>query len=351
MRNIKKLTRRHLIKTAAAAGVTLPLFNIISAGAEANEKLKAGFIGMGRMNYFTLRTFMGATKVLAVCDVDTTRRTHALETVNKHYGNQDCKAYIDYRDLLAREDIDLVVIGTPDHWHATITIDAARVGKDIYCEKPLTHDIEEAIRVMQEVEKAGVVLQTGSHQRSQSEFRIAAELVRNNVAGKVKKITSSFWGPGQPCNLGEEKMEPGLDWNRWLGPAPMRPYHSTLSPRGVHDIFPNWRAYREFGGGGVCDMGAHHLDIIQWAMEMDKSGPVKALPNADLSNDWGARLVYANGIEVVRSNGFHVDFECENGRIQASRGQFRLELDGKSIHQFVEREDGSLTRALVFYRT
>ncbi|MGJ8640336.1 MAG: Gfo/Idh/MocA family protein [Opitutaceae bacterium] len=344
------MNRREFIAVSSAVvGATaLPRFSIGSPKKNSFQDLRVGFIGMGRITKGLLTSFMTRTQVVAVCDVDTIRRDLAQERVHEHYGSQDCDAYVDYRTVLAREDIDIVVIATPDHWHATILIDAARAGKDIYCEKPLTHDIDESIRVMQVIEETGVVLQTGSQQRSNKEFRLAAELVRNEVAGKVLGVKSNFWGPGGPCNLGEEVAEPGLDWNRWVGPAPIRPYHSVLSPRGYPKNFPQWRAYEEFGGGGVCDMGAHHLDIIQWALNMDDSGPVKALPPEGLGNGPGARLVYANGIEVSREEGFHVDFECENGRIQASRGQFHLELEGKTIQKFTKREDGgSLSRAVV----
>ncbi|WOO42002.1 Gfo/Idh/MocA family oxidoreductase [Rubellicoccus peritrichatus] len=340
--------RKFIIGTAALGASTLPLFSIGKPTKGQFDDLRVGCIGMGRITIGLLNSFMTRTTVVAVCDVDTTRREHALNRVHEYYGNQDCKAYIDYRDLLARDDIDIVVIATPDHWHASMVIDAARAGKDIYCEKPLTHDLDESIQVMREVEDAGVVLQTGSQQRSNKEFRLAAELARNEVAGKIIRISSNFWGPGRPCDLGEESLEPGLDWNRWLGLSPMRPYHSVLSPRGFPDRFPMWRAFQEFGGGGVCDMGAHHLDIIQWALDMDTSGPVKALPPPELGNGPGARLVYDNGIEVTRQDGFHVDIECENGRIQASRGQFQFQLEGETIQKFLTREDGgSLNSAVV----
>ncbi len=344
------MNRRNFIKgaTAGLAMASIPHFSIGKASKDGLAQLRVGFVGAGKITKGLLRAFMQRTSVVAICDVDTTRCDYAKQRVNEFYGNQDCVTYVDYRDLLARDDIDVVVIATPDHWHATIIIDAAGAGKDIYCEKPLTHDIDESIRVMQCIEQTGVVLQTGSQQRSMKEFRIAAELVRNEIAGKVKHIRSNFWGPGRPCNLGEESLEPGLDWNRWLGPAPMRPYHSALSPRGFPEKFPDWRAFREFGGGGVCDFGAHHLDIIQWALDMDQSGPVKVLLPEGGGTGYGARLVYANGLEVAREEGFHVDFECENGRIMASRGKFHLELEGKTIQKFLTREDGgSLERAVV----
>ncbi|MBK1875818.1 Gfo/Idh/MocA family protein [Pelagicoccus mobilis] len=342
------MNRRNFVKTTALAGATLslPLFSIGKPATAASKSLKVGCIGMGRMMYWLSEGFMTRATVVAVCDVDTTRREVAQKRVHDHYGNKDCAAYVDYRELLARDDIDVVCIATPDHWHATITIDAARAGKDIYCEKPLTHDIDESIRVMKEVKKAGVVLQTGSQQRGMKEFRVAVELIRNKVAGNVLDIKSNFWGPGRPYDLGEEELEPGLDWNRWCGPAPLVPYNSKLSPRGVHKHFPAWRQFSDYGGGGVCDMGAHHLDIIQWALDKDDSGPIKALPPVEGGTDWGAKLIYEGGLEVTREDGFHVDFICEHGRIQASRGQFHLQLEGKTIHKFVDREDGSLNRAI-----
>lgn len=342
---MKRRTFNALSATSVAAA-SLPMFSV-GEEQKSMDELRVGCIGMGRMMYWHVNGFMERCQLVAVCDVDKTRRESEQARVNAHYGKDICKAYNDYRDVLAREDIDVVVIATPDHWHAQITIDAARAGKHIYCEKPLTHDIEEAIRVMDEVKKSGVILQTGSQQRGMKEFRVAAELVLNGVAGKVLEIKSDFWGPARPCDFAEEEMEPGLDWNMWIGPAPMRGYSSKLSPRGVHEKFPmGWRQSREYGGGGICDMGAHHLDIIQMALDMDKSGPVKALPPADGSDGYGAKLVYESGLEVTREKGFHVDFICENGRISASRGKFRFELDGEVKHQFLEREDGSLARAV-----
>jgi predicted dehydrogenase len=303
---------------------------------------------MGHMMYWHVNSFMQNCTLVAVCDVDTTRREAERDRVNAHYGNKECVAYNDYREILKRDDIDVVVIATPDHWHATLVIEAAKAGKHIYCEKPLTHDIDESIRVIDAVKQSGVVLQTGSQQRGMKEFRVAADLVRNEVAGKVLEIKSDFWGPGKPCSLGEETMEPGLDWNLWCGPAPYRPYHSELSPRGVHEKFPmGWRQTIEYGGGGICDMGAHHLDIVQMALEKDASGPIQALPPEDGSQDYGAKLVYEGGLEVTREKGFHLDFICENGRIQVSRGKFHFELEGDTKHKFLTREDGgSLIRAL-----
>ncbi len=200
-----------------------------------------GFIGMGKQNRGLLGGFLGhgARKVLAVCDVDTTRREDAKKRVDEYYAQKgeqgsQCAAYNDFREIIQRKDIDAVCIATPDHWHAIITLAALRAGKDVYCEKPLTHNIHEAVEVIRAVDANQRVLQTGSMQRSSKEFRVACELVQNGAIGKVERVECSFGDPGVPCDLPEEPMEPGLDWNLWVGPAPMRPYNSVLSPRGMH---------------------------------------------------------------------------------------------------------------------
>ena len=314
-----------------------------------------GFIGMGKQNSGLLHNFLRHdTRVLAVCDVDKTRRESAVKTVNEFYQDQSggntggCVGYNDFRELIARKDIDAVCIATPDHWHAIITLAALQAGKDVYCEKPLTHNIREALEVMNAVKAQGRVLQTGSMQRSMSEFRVACELVRNGAIGKVQRIECSFGDPGRPCDLPEEAMEPGLDWDLWLGPAPTRPYNSVLSPHGVHDHFPLWRSYWEFGGGKVTDWGAHHLDIAQWGLGMDDSGPVEVLPAPEGTNaKRGVTLVYANGVTVVHMDGFGVDFFGSEGEIQVNRGQFTFTRNGDLVSKFSRREDGgSLQSAL-----
>ena len=170
-------------------------------------------------------------------------------------------------------------------------------------------------------------------QRSSKEFRVASELARNGAIGKIKWIECSFGDPGIPCDLPEEPMEPGLDWNRWVGPAPMRPYNSILSPRGIHDHFPDWRNYREFGGGMVTDWGAHHLDIAQWALGMDESGPVKAIPPKDRKAKRGAQLIYEDGVRVIHKNGFGVDMFGTEGRIQVNRGRFCFMRGDETIRE------------------
>lgn len=329
--------------------------HIWAADAKPNSRVTMGFIGMGTQSRGLLRVFLGHnTQVVAVCDVDATRREDAKKRVDEFYEQQSgmgaksagCAAYNDFRDLIARKDIDAVCIATPDHWHAIITLAALRAGKDVYCEKPLTHNIHEAIEVMAAVTKNGRVLQTGSMQRSMNEFRVACELVRNGVIGKIQSVECSFGDPPIPCNLPEEQMEPGLDWDLWLGPAPMRAYNSILSPRGIHKGFPHWRNYSEYGGGMVTDWGAHHLDIAQWGLGMDASGPVQVLPPEKADDKKGAKLVYASGITVKHASGFGVDFVGTDGRVRVNRGKFIFERGGKTIASYKgkEDEDTSLTQ-------
>jgi predicted dehydrogenase len=309
-----------------------------------------GFIGMGKQSRGLLGNFMNqeGVEVVAVCDVDTTRREAAKSEVEKHYakakdkpsGWKGCDAYNEFEKITGRDDIDAVCIATPDHWHAVGTIAALENGQDVYCEKPLTHNIHESIAVMDAVEKNGRVLQTGSMQRSSIEFRVACELVRNGAIGKVERVTCSFGDPGKPCDLETEKEEPGLDWDRWCGPGPLRGYSSVLSPRGMHNHFPDWRNYMEYGGGMVTDWGAHHLDIAQWGLGMDDSGPVETRPPEGWEQ-WkskrGATHVYANGITVTHGNcvGGGVQFFGSEGEVMVNRGKFAIKIGDEFVARFL----------------
>jgi predicted dehydrogenase len=346
---ISRITRRGFVRGAAAAGLAAPwLLSGRGFGEETapSERITLGFIGMGKMNQHHLNWFLGNrdTQVLAVCDVDTTRREHAQKTVEERYGQENkdgayegCAAYVDFRELLSRQDIDAVVIATPDHWHAIPVIEACQAGKDVYCEKPLSLSIKEAHAMMQAVRKYDRVLQTGSQQRSDQEFRRACELVRNGRIGKIERVIVDVGGPSRWCDLPEEEMEPGLDWDRWLGAAPVRPYHSVLSPRGVHDHFPNWRNYREYSGGMMTDWGAHHFDIAQWGLGMDESGPVEIIPPEDPNAQKGVRYRYENGVEVIHGDGGGVTFIGTEGQIVVNRG--KLESTPESILEEPLSED------------
>ena len=338
-------SRRHFLKSTAVASVPFILpSGIRSAEVKPNDKISVGFIGMGKQNGGLMNRFMGAKEAIcvAVSDCDTTRRESARDKANARQKNKDCKAYEDFRELIARKDIDAVCIATPDHWHAIQTIAALDSGKDVYCEKPLTHNVHESVEVMKAVKRNKRVLQTGSMQRSSREFRIACELVRNGVIGEVKRTAVNIGGPGKPCDLKTEKDEPGLDWDMWIGPGPMRGYSSVLSPRGVHGHFPNWRNYKEYGGGMVCDWGAHMIDIIQWGLNKDSSGPVATIPAKDPKAMKGAQLVYAGDIHMMHGEGLGASFYGTDGRVECHRGLLGLWKGDKLIAGKSSRNDKSV---------
>ncbi len=332
MRN--QLDRRQFLKITSTVTLSIPALLTACRTPVArngpNDRINLGFIGVGKQGGDLLGNFLNQpdTQVLAVCDVDTTRREHHKKRVDDFYsakGNKEykgCAEYKDFRQLLERKDIDAVVVATPDHWHAYNCVMACKAGKDIYCEKPLSLTIHEARAMVVAARKYDRVFQTGSMQRSSSEFRKACELVRNGRIGKVKQVIVDVGGPSVPCDLPEEPMEPGLDWDMWLGPAAMRPYNSVLSPRGVHKHFPNWRNYREFSGGGMTDWGAHHFDIAQWGLGMDDSGPVEIIPPDDPKATKGVRFIYANGVEMLHGDSGGVLFIGTEGKILVNRGKF-----------------------------
>lgn len=327
-KNGLRVSRRGFIGGAVAALAVPAMIPRHVLGDEknvpANEKIVLGLVGIGKMmldSHLPHFVRMPEVKVVAVCDVDTTRREAGKKRVDDAYGSADCRAYVDYREILARNDIDAIACATPDHWHAMIILDACKAGKDMYCEKPLTNNLMEAKAVMDAVNGSKIIFQTGSQQRANKNFRIACEMVRNGRIGQLKQIQVGVGGPPTPCKLPGEEMEPGLDWDRWLGPAPMRPYHSVLSPRGVHKHFPAWRSFCEYGGGGMTDWGAHHFDIAQWALDMDKSGPVEIVLPDNPKLGSGVKYRYANGVEVLHGGPSGITFIGTDGEIFADRGK------------------------------
>jgi predicted dehydrogenase len=318
----------------AAAGLAAPLVVAArSRGAFAapSDRLNVGFIGVGTMGRGHLGRFVGYAdvQVVAVCDVESTRRESAKKMVEDRYAQaagkgsyKGCQAYNDFRELLALEGLDAVVIATPDHWHALPAIAAAKAGKDIYCEKPLARTIGEGRAMCSAVAEKKVVLQTGSQQRSEfgGRFRTAVELIRNGHIGQVKTIRIGVGEPSIACDLPEQPVPEGTDWNLWLGPVPWRGYHEELCPKGIHKHFPAWRRYREYAGGGVADMGAHHFDIAQWALDMDRGGPVAIEPPTDPKAKSGLKLTYASGVVMYHGGPSGCTFEGEKGTIYVDRG-------------------------------
>jgi predicted dehydrogenase len=299
-------SRRHFLKTAAATAVVAP--NIISSQAWANkpsETIQIGFVGVGKQSGGHLNFFLGQKdcRVVSVAEVAQVRLENAMSRVGKKYGtNHDCKAHVDFRETLSDKRVDAVLIGTPDHWHAIPSIMAAEAKKDVYCEKPLTVTIRAALETLKAARKNDIIYQVGSQQRTEfgGHFRKAVECVRNGRVGKVAKIKIGVGAPGVPCDLPAEKKPEGIDWNMWQGAAPNRAFNSVLCPINVHGHFPQWRRYREYAGGGLSDMGAHHFDIAKWAMDIDETGPVKIIPPK--SGTSGLKMIYADGLEIIHES-------------------------------------------------
>ncbi len=304
--------------------------------ASPNDRITVGFVGMGKRSRTLLRQLLnqGEVEVVAVSEVSTARRQHAIDQmVNPTYADkkgfgsyQGCDGYNDFREMLARDDLDAVVIGTPDHWHAIPAIQAAQANLDIYCEKPLSHTIHEGRAMVNAARQNEIVFQTGSQQRTEygGKFRKAAELIRSGRIGEVKRVRVGVGSSPVHCDLPTQPVPKGVDWDMWVGPAAFRGYHEALCPKGVHNHFPNWRRYIEFGGGGLADMGAHHFDIAQWALDMDRSGPVRVIPPED-DSDHGLKFVYADGIEMFHGGPSGATFEGTEGRIHVDRGELTSE--------------------------
>jgi predicted dehydrogenase len=295
--------RRNFLK---AAGAALVLPTILpgcavsgSRRTAASNRITLGVIGWGMQGPGNTKSFLveDDCQVVAACDLDKNHLQSAVKTINDHYQNQDCKAYHDYRKLLAREDIDAVMIAIPDHWHALVATEAARQKKDIYGEKPLARTIAEQQAIVQAVEKNGVIWQTGSWQRSQAVFRKAAEIVRNGLIGNVTQVEvglpaghHDFAGTEPallkklatlPDKIGSPALVvPGtaawdlavtpppseLDYEMWIGPSKMEPYIQAR-------VHMNWRWNYNTGGGQLMDWIGHHGDIAHWGLGFDNSGP------------------------------------------------------------------------------
>lgn len=293
-----------------------------------SDQISLGFIGLGRQaNGLRGQFLKNEARVMAACDVDKTKVTAFSEAVNKHYAEKadksaykGCQTYDDFRQLLQNKDIDAVVIATPDHWHSAIAIAAAKAGKDIYCEKPLSLTIQEGRDMVKATRKYKRVFQTGNMQRSWPEFRQAVELVRNGYIGQIKTVNVNVGGPPRDFDLAAETIPAGLNWDAWLGPNTIeRPYNNVLNPSLTDTFWGKWRDIRDFGGGGMTDWGAHMFDIAQWGLDMDNSGPTELVPGKE-----GKGLVYryANGIEMNHTpvEGFQFcQFIGSEGEIKVGR--------------------------------
>ncbi|HUU96030.1 MAG TPA: Gfo/Idh/MocA family oxidoreductase, partial [Phycisphaerae bacterium] len=221
--------------------------------------------------------------------------------------------------LLARDDIDVVLIAVPDHWHAIVAIAACRAGKDVYCEKPLALTIREARAMVNAARRYNTVFQTGSQQRSAGNFRYACELVRSGRIGKLLTVNVGIGMPSTEKYFPPQPVRAGLDWERWLGPAPWQPYNAE---RCSGSYSGGWRLVRDYSGGMTTDWGAHHFDIAQWGMGMDGSGPVEVYPPGTGGFDT-LTYKYASGVVMQRGGANGILFTGTDGKVEVNRGYFK----------------------------
>jgi len=273
------VSRRKFLSTTAGA-LAIPYFVPSTAlgkgGAVApSERITLGLIGAGGMGRGNMRGFLRNpdAQAIAVCDVDQKHAEQAARDINEKQGNDDCKQYADFRELLARDDIDAVCVATPDHWHAINCVAAANAKKHIYCQKPMTHTFAEGQAVVEAARRNRIIFQVGSQQRSRKNFRHAVELVRNGHIGRVRHIEiglpTGHKGPRGPAEQAKVQEVPAhIDYDFWCGPSPKHPY----IPARLHF---NWRWHLSYGGGQLMDWIGHHNDIGHWGVDMDRSGPVE----------------------------------------------------------------------------
>ena len=329
--------RQFLARTAGAMGAFAAAPHLLTSralGAEGaappSERLTMGFIGIGNMGGGHLGDVAhnAGVQIVAISDVkagvaaDGKRRVEETYAQSRGKGNyKGVDLYHDFRELLARPDIDAVLIATPDHWHATCAVLAARAGKDMYSEKPLSLTIREAEQMVEAVRRYGRVFQTGSQQRSEGNFRVACELVRNGYIGELKKVNVGIGEPSADKYLPEEPVPEGVDWDRWLGPSPWHPYNST---RISGDYGGGWRHIRDTSGGMTTDWGAHHYDIAQWGMGMDGfgKGPVEILP-PDGKDIQHITFRYPNGVVMEKDGANGILFQGTEGKVEVNRGYLK----------------------------
>jgi GFO/IDH/MocA oxidoreductase family protein len=328
-------TRRRFLKTAIKASTLLVAPQIIpgtalgkNSAVAPSERIVLGGIGIGNRGTYDLGCFLQQPDVqfVAVCDVKEVRRSTIKKLADKKYGNTDCDTYRDLRDLLARADIDAVLIATGPNWHATAATLAANAGKDVYCEKPTTKNIAQSLALADTYRRTGRILQVGTQRRNLPHVEFACKLAQSGRLGKLKtlyahpagmKTVSSGWAPAEP-----EPPREQVDWDLYLGPAAWRPFNKKLL-----DGF-NFEKGGGMVGGGVLEWGSHCVDLCQWANNADQTAPVEYNPPVD------GRLVarYANGVElVIREKDWlplgscPVRFEGEDGWVETGdSGKFVL---------------------------
>ncbi|MFO7617911.1 MAG: Gfo/Idh/MocA family oxidoreductase [Bacteroidales bacterium] len=347
---------------AGAAGAAIALPYIIPGSAlgkdgatAASDRILMGLIGAGSQGIGDMHGFISKSEVqmVAACDVDKARRDAFKTTVDGKYENSDARIYSDYRDFLANEKLDAVILALPDQWHGIIAIACAKAKLDIYGEKPLARTIWEGIKIVEAVEKNQVIWQTGSWQRSQAHFHRACELVINGRIGKVNFVEVGLPDGNPAKGLHPVKPVPeGLDWDMWLGPAPSVPY------RGV--CHWDWRWIMDYSGGQLTDWAGHHIDIAHWGLGLDRTGPVEVEATGvfpregffDVPVEYSIHAKYANGIEMHYANarrlpnGMGVCWYGDKGWIHVDRGNRLLASDPKILEEKIGDDETKLYKSL-----
>lgn len=330
-------SRRRFLRNAAGVSAGIVGFPYIirstALGADGavapSERIIMGCIGVGSQGTGNMNGFLGKkmAHVVAVCDVDKGHRDGAKKIVDEKYGNSDCKIYTDFRELIARDDIDALSLAVPDHWHSIPVVTAARAGKDMYGEKPLARTIHEGQVMRDTVNRYGRIWQTGSWQRSVGNFHHGAELVRSGRIGKVTRVEVGLPTGGGSDVKPVQPVPANLDWDFWLGPAPWVPF------RGVSHW--DWRWIMDYSGGQLTDWAGHHIDIAHWGLGLDETGPVEiegkgVYPKDGIYNvptEYKFTCKYANGIEMVVANdrqlpkGMGTVWYGEKGWVHVDRGR------------------------------
>ncbi len=307
----KAATRRQFIKSAAtgaAATIAVPYIITSSAlggpdKAPASDRIVMAGIGIGNMGSGDQGAFLGRGDIqyVAVCDVRKSVRDKYKKNVDDHNHNTDCKAYNDFRELLARDDIDAVHVATPDHWHASIVIAACRGGKDVYCQKPESRTIREGRMMVDAARRYGRVVSGGSQRVLDDYGRVAAECW-SGQKGTIKEIFVNCGGPSKPCYLAGEAVPEDIDWDMWLGPAPWAPYHPFRCSGSFAINGTSWRSFSDYSGGGMTDWGAHKFGGAMFAGNIRDQGPTDVIP-PDGKDVKYLTFKFANGPSLVHSEG------------------------------------------------
>jgi predicted dehydrogenase len=299
-------SRREFLKTAAASVMVPYVITSSALGANgrppASERIVMGGIGIGNMGGGDLGSFLGRDDVqyVAACDVKKGVRDASKANVDGHYGNRDCKVYNDFRDLLARKDIDAVHIATPDHWHVLIIIEACRAGKDVFCQKPETRTLRENRLVREAAKRYGRVVSGGS-QRVLEDYKDIVNKCWGGELGTVKSINVNVGPLSMPCNLGAQPVPPGLDWDMWLGPAPWGPYHEYRISGSYNINGTCWRSWSDYSGGGMTDWGAHHFGGATFAVDVRELEPVEVIYTDDKQGKF-LTYRYPNGLLLYHNH-------------------------------------------------